>query len=191
MEKIFDNIGLVIILLVFVANAVVSMIQKAKAEEKRRRRLPGQPQQTAEVTRAESRPVARQQRPQARQMVRKEPARPVKTGPKPSSWPQDVIREWTKQLEQILQPEEEKPTPAAQPALTKAPAPEDRPKPLQKVDARDPQRKRPRRLGVAKQTKSMAFLGRLHRNPIVNGIILSEILSRPVSLREDKSSFIQ
>ena len=126
-------------------------------------------------------------------MMRKEPAPPKTAGPKPSSWPQDVIREWTKQLEQILQPEEEKPKPPAQPALTKAPtppAPEDQPKPLRKLDRRAALRKRAVQYGAAGKTESVAFLGHLHRNPVVNGIILSEILSRPVSFREDGTSLL-
>jgi hypothetical protein len=182
-------VGALILLLIIIANFVVGLVQKAKAEEQRRRRLAEKksPEQAVRPTPARGevrpQPPVPPERPVPVAPPVRELARPAQ-GP---SRPQDLIREWAKRLEEALQPVEPPPEPPPKPVeVTTEPA---LPRPPT-VRPHEPRRLGRRRPDVCPRGRSeplrrTAFLGRLHPNPVVNGIILSEVFSRPVALRED------
>jgi hypothetical protein len=190
--------GFLVFLLLIVANALVSQRQKAKAEEERRRRLveeagkkPAVPVPSPAAAQPRATTIGGRRAPAPREIPRGVLAKP-RQAPQKTSWPQDLIREWTRRLEEALEPFEG--PPEIPPESTRAAAPTAPPPSAREAAPATPPRPappRPSRPSVApKPTSSTAFLGRLHRDPLVNAIILSEVLSRPVGFREDRPNLL-
>lgn len=190
-----DKIIPLVVLLFIGANFVVGLIQKAKAQEKRQRR-PGEKAQEKPTVAVPSKPevwrkqptTEQRRAPGRRQTLQKQPVKP--TGPRQQATrPQDVIREWAKRLEEALQPVEPPVQAPPKPLQVRVPTPSERKTTPSEIRRSVPRRPRYRPVGVPRPApSSTAFLGRLHSNPLVNGVILSEVLSRPVALREDTPS---
>ncbi len=225
-----ENLFPLLIFLFIGVNFIVSLIQKAKAQEQRRKRLgektqrkPEIPkgtayertpqrvdQQRADQQRADQRRVDQRQVDQQRvdqqrvdqgrsrdwertawkESRETKPSRQTKA-------PRGLIREWAKQLEDNLKPlfdieeeESEKQT-EARPRPPKQEIPLEqpiRPKVQPTVMKRKPRSLRPvHRRAQKRSDLAVDYLGRLHPNPLVNGIILSEILAKPIALRDEIS----
>ncbi len=193
-----DLIPLLIFLFIGV-NFAISVLQKAKAQSQRQKRLAGKTQKKPQVP--ETRTYQQTSQRVDRQRPRESQRTSWKEAPesKPSerkATPGDLIREWAKQLEDHLQPlfepesqkkkeVEPKPPPRQTPPPTRVPE-EAFPSPTYTKPAPVP---KPRRAPVAQRRppeprETATYLGRLHPNPLINGIVLSEILGKPVAMRD-------
>jgi len=207
-----DYVGLLIFFVIILVNFLVSLSQKAKAQQKRDRRIAKTPPKTPEaptgkpvLETAKPKPTIRPKRPvqprwmEASRPISDETAQPAEESTRRTK---DIIREWSKRLEEAFDLETmetpwEEMAPES-PATPKFASAEKQPAEIPKTPQATPQKpSHPPAVSVTSpqyavtvRKSSVEFLGKIHPNPIVNGIILCEILSKPVWMREEKPLYV-
>ncbi|HPO08500.1 MAG TPA: hypothetical protein PLZ55_07510 [bacterium] len=203
-----DYVGLLVFFAIIIVNFLISLSQKAKAEKRRAdkssAKTPQAPKGKPIRESAKARPTIRPERPvqprrrEAGRSVSAETVQPIRQQAQEGTRrTKDIIREWSKRLEEAFDLETmetkwegtapESPAGPEFASVEKQPSEVSKtPKTIQqKPSFRPAVSKTSAHYATTVRRSSVEFLGRMHPNPIVNGIILSEILSKPVSIREE------